>query len=104
MLARHTSVERDVPELCGGAHDAAVVGRARGDHAVEALARAALIYILVAKARACPSPRSPRRPVQRMPWNYVILFADALLYTFFTVVFSTTEELIQGALYCVAAT
>ena len=47
-LAR-TSVERDLPKLCGGAHDAAVVGRAWGDHAVEPLIAftAALVYILV---------------------------------------------------------
>jgi hypothetical protein len=96
-----TSVERDLPKLCGGAHDAAVVGRAWGDHAVEPLIAftAALVYILVTVTAGLPIAHAIAQACglsKGSPWNYVILFADALLYTFFTVVFALLLRLVQG--------
>ena len=72
-----------------------------GDHAVEPLIAftAALIYILVTVTAGLPIAHAIAQACglsKGSPWNYVILFADALLYTFFTVVFSLLLRLVQG--------
>jgi len=97
----HTSVERDLSILCSGTHDAASVGKAWGDHVVEPLVAftAALVYILVTVTCGLPVAHAIAAAcglAQGSGWNHVILFGDALLYAFFTVVFSLFLRLMQG--------